>query len=166
MKSSETLAFIIIYLSAALFYADPAIVGASLSSPWWTAFTCHFAHAGLFHLCINSLALFLLTSRLSVRASLLALAVATLAILPSVSAEPTVGLSGVVYAQIAIYTTYHRPSALPKVIIGLALLNGLALIVGSVNVAFHALAFVGGGITTTIIKIIQLWKRRKTSQHS
>jgi membrane associated rhomboid family serine protease len=153
MNTSERFAFLVLYAAAALLYVDPHALGASTESPLWTFLSCHFSHAGLLHLSLNALGFYLLTAQMPVRYTLVAFLSAVIALPFSLSATPTVGLSGVVYAQAAIIASREWRN-LVKVGLLLVPVNLVALLLGPFNVTFHALSFVIGALLINFFRLI------------
>ncbi len=116
ITATNLLAFLPLYFSAALLPLSPATLGASLSSPLWTYLSCHFAHASFLHFLLNAYAYLVLSLSFRPRLVLLAFASAFLATPLSLSALPTVGLSGVIYALCGIAFAASPRQVLPYLI--------------------------------------------------
>lgn len=157
MNISERFAFLVLYVSASLLYVDPHVLGASVSSPLWTLVSCHFSHAGLLHLSLNALGFYLLAAQMPVRNTLLAFLSALIAIPFCLGSAPTVGLSGVVYAQAAIIAS-REWRLLLRVGLLLVPVNVVAVLLGPFNAVFHALSFIVGALLIQLLNLLTKWK--------
>lgn len=77
---------------------EPCDVGIYADSPWWHRFTYQFAHKNAVHLCMNCYCLYIGMRRFNISLPTLLLCYLVSATSPVLSAVPTIGISGVVYA--------------------------------------------------------------------
>lgn len=103
-KSSAKTNFLIKTLltcvSLAVFIASPDNAGFFPGSSFVSHLTYSFCHANIFHLAANLVVLWSLRNRICLCASLFAAVLASF--LPTYVSQPTVGLSGVIFAAIGI----------------------------------------------------------------
>lgn len=139
-----TSAVLIAAMAAMTLMLEPGQMAASTTSPWWTHLVAPLMHANLFHLAANAYALHLLKpSRWELALSIPAALAATFA------NQPSVGLSGLVYAVAACRVASKAATARQTAAFLAAsiLLN----IVPGVAWAVHASAFATAYAATRIL---------------
>lgn len=119
-------------------FVSPESVAASIHSPVWNHFICHFHHANIFHFLANAWCLWLMRPSVSDMVKAYPLAV----IASFCTVTPMVGISAVIYAWLGMELCKRISSVFDIVIFSLA--NLITIFIPSVAWTVHFAAFLLG----------------------
>lgn len=114
------------------------VYAASIKSPLWNHFVCHFLHANIFHLAANVLCIALMKPSPMDIVKAYPIAVAA----SFASFVPMVGFSTVLYAYIGLNIRTWRLGDMDK--ITFALCNFITIFIPNIAFGMHAAAFILG----------------------
>lgn len=157
----KTAVLIIVALTVAIQICplQTSAYGISLTSPMWSRLVYHFFHASWLHLLLNAYVLLVLAFKLDLRMYELPLSYLIASIVPlcCVTAMPTVGLSGMIYALLGMRTM--RSSNPMAVIANIVLITALSVFMSHIAWKLHAFSYVCGLILSILVTPLQ-WRKK------
>lgn len=138
---------------------DPGVYGLSATSPWWTEMTYMWMHASFIHYGMNLWVLWQLARLNPWRHLLAACAAAMLVPDFCLTATPTVGLSGMLFAAMGMMWYRFRDIRRSQLYFGALLALGLAAwaLGAPVNPFIHIWCYAAGTVIGILIR--PSWKR-------
>ena len=101
----EIVLFACICLVLMLLDVDAHTIGIFDGCQWWQRLTYQFFHVSVLHLAVNIYVMWLCVTRFSLSNTMIACSYIASAIVPTYTAVPTIGASGIVYALLGVINT-------------------------------------------------------------
>ena len=150
----------IVVVACCYFGFDPSW-GYCSGSPWWTHFTFQFAHGNVFHLAANMLVVMVLASRNdALWIWPVSFAISSLCSLFVSTPNPTVGLSGMLFAFYGIIFLKYGPQWKPLLQTCVFMVVS-CFFVSRMAVGLHFMSLFGGCMVGGLIGVANELKRKE-----
>ena len=105
VEKIEIVLFACICFVLMLLDVDAHTIGIFDGCQWWQRLTYQFFHVSVFHLAVNIYVMWLCVTRFSLSNTIIACCYIASALVPTYTAVPTIGASGIVYALLGVINT-------------------------------------------------------------